>query len=331
MSNLEQRPVESLCAADPSDGPAFDLLPGRLVPLSPRRPLQASADGGEEARDETVVNRMLPTRRRRMVGAWCFVDHFGPDDISATSGMQVAPHPHSGLQTVSWLYEGSVHHQDSLGSDQLVRPGGLGLMTAGTAIAHSEASPPERPPMLHGMQLWVALPTDSRFHAPAWEYHEELPTTSWDDVQVRVLMGSLGDVGSPATAHTPIVGVEVRLAGEAAIPLRPDFEYAIVVAEGAVTIGGSTVEPGSLAYLGRNRDELTVNGDAIFLLLGGVPFEEEIVMWWNFIGRTHAEIEAMRKAWMDGSDYGTVDSFGGRTLPAPPLPDVSLRPRGREG
>ncbi|HLR85244.1 MAG TPA: pirin family protein [Nocardioidaceae bacterium] len=331
MSNLEQNPAESRCTADASDGPVMDILPGRLVPLSPRRPLQPGPGGSEEARDETVVNRMLPTRKRRMVGAWCFVDHYGPDDISATSGMQVAPHPHSGLQTVSWLYDGAVHHQDSLGSDEVVRPGGLGLMTAGRAISHSEASPHERPRMLHGMQLWVALPDESRSRTPAWEYHAELPATAWDDAQVRVIMGTLGDVTSPATAHTPIVGAEVRLVGEATIPLRADFEYAVVVAEGAVTAAETSIEPGALAYLGRGRDDLTVSGEAVFLLLGGEPFDEEIVMWWNFIGRSHAEIEAMRKAWMDGADYGTVDSFGGRTLPAPPLPDVSLRPRGRAG
>ena len=331
MSNMEQNPTESLCTSSASDGPTLDLLPGRLVPLSPRRPLQASTDGGAEARDETIVNRMLPTRSRRMVGAWCFVDHYGPDDISATSGMQVAPHPHSGLQTVSWLYDGAVHHQDSLGSDELVRPGGLGLMTAGQAISHSEASPTERPRMLHGMQLWVALPDQDRSREPAWEYHSELPSTTYDDAQVRVLMGTFGDTTSPATTHTPIVGAEARLAGEATLPLRPDFEYAVVVASGAIALDDSAIEPGSLAYLGRGRSELVVSGNAVFLLLGGEPFEEEIVMWWNFIGRTHAEIDSMRKGWMDGSDYGTVNSFGGRTLPAPPLPDVTLRPRGRAG
>ncbi|UPK74883.1 pirin family protein [Nocardioidaceae bacterium SCSIO 66511] len=331
MSNLERNPAESVCGSDSPDGPTVDLLSGRLVPLSARRPLQGTADGSQQARDETIVNRMLPQRHRRMIGAWCFVDHYGPDDISATSGMQVAPHPHSGLQTVSWLYEGAVHHQDSIGSDQLIDPGGLGLMTAGRAISHSEASPDQRPAMLHGMQLWVALPDASRSGEPGWEYHEELPGGSFGDAQVRVLLGALGDVESPATTHTPILGAEVRLDGESALPLRSDFEYGIVVATGSVEIEGTTVEPGSLAYLGRGRTELAVAGEAVFLLLGGEPFEEELVMWWNFIGRSHAEIESMRKAWSEGSDYGVVDSFDGYRIPAPPIPDVSLRPRGRRG
>ncbi|MGH3359723.1 MAG: pirin family protein [Nocardioidaceae bacterium] len=348
MSNLEREPEESVCASAPAEVPVLDLLPGRLVPLSVRRPLEKGPDGLEHARDETIVNRMLPQRSRRMVGAWCFVDHYGPDDISGTSGMQVAPHPHSGLQTVSWLYDGAVLHQDCLGSRQLVRPGGLGLMTAGHAISHSEASPErragggtasattgtaDRPDLLHGMQLWVALPDDARATAPGWEYHAELPRGSFGTAEVRVLLGTVGEVTSPATTYTPIVGAEVRLTGEATLPMRAGFEYAIVVASGSVAVDDSAIEPGSLAYLGCGRDQLAVSSTegATFLLLGGEPFEEEIVMWWNFIGRSHDEILAMRKAWMEGSDYGTVDSFGGETIPAPPLPEVSLRPRGRAG
>ncbi|UYM07180.1 pirin family protein [Solicola gregarius] len=331
MSNLERDPAESLCVADSSTGPTLDVLPGRLVPLSPRRPLEQGSDGSDHARDETIVNRMLPQRHRRMVGAWCFVDHYGPDDISTTRGMQVPPHPHSGLQTVSWLYEGAVHHQDSRGSDQLISPGELGLMTSGRAISHSEASPQDRPRLLHGMQLWVALPDGSRSGEPGWEHHRDLPAGEIGDARVRVLLGSLADIESQARTYTPIVGAEVRLDGETSLPLRDEFEYAVVVASGAVEIDGTRVAPGSLAYLGLGRTELTASGSAVFLLLGGEPFDEELVMWWNFIGRSHAEIESMRKSWMETSDYGVVDSFGGERMPAPPLPQVSLRPRGRQG
>src|ERR1700712_904799 len=157
MSNLDRRPAAQVLGglAATSAGPALDVLPGKEVLLG----------------ESTRVRRLLPTLGRRLVGAWAFVDHYGPDDVASAAGMQVAPHPHTGLQTVSWLLEGAVHHRDSLGSDALIRPGELGLMTAGHAITHAEYSPVPHPELLHGVQLWVALPAGARDGAASWEHH----------------------------------------------------------------------------------------------------------------------------------------------------------------
>ena len=159
MSNIAAEPTVQVCEGRPDAGPVRELLLARAVPLG----------------ESTVVRRLLPTMGRRMVGAWCFVDHYGPDEIAREPGMQVPPHPHTGLQTVSWLLDGEVHHRDSLGSDVLIRPGELGLMTAGGGIAHSEQSPDPHSPMLHGAQLWVALPDSQRERAPSFDHHRELP------------------------------------------------------------------------------------------------------------------------------------------------------------
>lgn len=128
--------------------------------------------------ESTEVRRLLPNLGRRMVGAWCFVDHYGPDDIADEPGMQVPPHPHMGLQTVSWLHEGEVLHRDSTGSLQTIRPRELGLMTSGRAISHSEESPRAHSRLLHGAQLWVALPDSHRHTDPHFEHHAELPVVT---------------------------------------------------------------------------------------------------------------------------------------------------------
>ncbi|MGH3498710.1 MAG: pirin family protein [Nocardioidaceae bacterium] len=332
MSNLERDPQQTEATGDCPEGPVFEVSPGRLVPLSPRRP-RDRADG--RPRDETIVNRLLPQRHRRMVGAWCFVDHYGPDDISETAGMQVAPHPHTGLQTVSWLVEGAVHHRDTIGSDALVRPGELGLMTAGRGIAHSERSPSDRPSVLHGLQLWVALPEAARHSAPAFEHHTDLPRWTSRGAVATVLLGRVGDAVSAATTFTPIVGAELitDAGADVALPLNPAYEHAIVVADGAVSTDDGDVKPGELAYLGTARDSLRFRSSdgARLLLLGGEPFEERIVMWWNFIGRSHDEIVDSANAWNTGAAFGSVVGDDGPPIPAPPMPGVALKSRGRTG
>src|ERR687890_2035018 len=194
--------------------PASVLLPGHDVPLG----------------RYSTVRRLLPQRVRRMVGAWCFVDQFGPNDVSAGPGMQVPPHPHTGLQTVSWLAEGEIHHRDSLGSDVTFGPRELPLMTAGLGIAHSEQSPVSHPRLLHGVQLWVVLPDAVRDMAPAFEHHATLPGFSSDGVTATVLVGELGGARSPATAHTALMGADLELApgSDVEIPLEPDFEYGVL-------------------------------------------------------------------------------------------------------
>ncbi|MEV4559206.1 pirin family protein [Kitasatospora sp. NPDC049285] len=317
MSNLDRKPSPSVCGNQAATGPVKDLLTGRTVPLG----------------ESTVVRRLLPNLGRRMVGAWCFVDHYGPDDIAQEPGMQVPPHPHMGLQTVSWLHQGTVLHRDSLGSVQTVRPYELGLMTSGRAISHSEESPREHARYLHGAQLWVALPDAHRHTPPAFEHHAELPVVSAGGLDARLILGTLDGATSPGTTHTALTGADLTLREGAAhrLPIDPGFEYAVLAMTGTVDVDGVPVEPGSLLYLGCGRRELPLlaRTDAAVLLLGGEPFEEQIVMWWNFIGRTAEEITQARDDWQAGTRFGEVHGYDGTRLPAPELPSVPLKARGR--
>jgi redox-sensitive bicupin YhaK (pirin superfamily) len=277
---------------------------GREVPL-----------GGPRA---MKVSRTLPGAHRRMIGAWCFVDAYGPEQAA----MRVPPHPHTGLQTVSWLVAGEVLHRDSLGNLRTIRPGQLNLMTAGRGISHAEESPGT---VLHGVQLWVALPGGHRHVPPAFEHHAALPVLAGPGFSATVIMGTLGGVTSPATAYSPLLGAEVTVDGEGEVPLDPAFEHGMLLLEGDVEQLGA----GSLRYLPPGRAGLRVSGRGRLLLIGGEPFGEEIVMWWNFVGRSHEEIAAFRKEWMEGEGFGVVEGFDGGPLPAPVLPGTRLKPRGR--
>ena len=320
MSNLDRRPpARELGGRDVTPvGPVLDLLPGKEVLLG----------------ESTRVRRLLPTLGRRLVGAWAFVDHYGPDDVTSSPGMQVPPHPHTGLQTVSWLLEGEVHHRDSLGSDARIRPKELALMTAGHGIAHSEQSPAVHPRYLHGAQLWVALPEAARETAPDFAHHTSLPGFTSDGLTATVLMGSLGGATSPGTAHTPLVGADLDLAAGADVelPLEPDFEYVLLASSGSAEVEDAPLEVGAMLYLGTGRRRVRVRAaePARLLLLGGEPFEERIVMWWNFVGRSGEEIVEYAQAWnAEDERFGAVVGYDGDRLEAPPLPPVPLKARGR--
>jgi hypothetical protein len=319
VSNLETAPEQTTCTAGDATEP--ELLEPREVPL-----------GGPRA---MTVWRTLPHRHRRMVGAWCFVDHYGPHDLGGATGMQVPPHPHTGLQTVSWLLEGEVLHRDSLGSTQRVAPGQLNLMTAGYGISHSERTPQpfERSTdRLHGVQLWVALPAASRAVAPAFEHHSALPVLRDGGMTATVVMGSFAGSTSPATAFTPLVGADLDLAAgaRAQVPLDAEFEHAVLVTEGDAEVAGRRVDRGTLLYLppGPRSLALAAPAGARLLLIGGTPFEEQIVMWWNFVGADHDEVALARDQWQAAhARFGAVHDEG--RLPAPELPHVRLTARGR--
>ncbi|MFF8955163.1 pirin family protein [Streptomyces sp. NPDC014894] len=319
MSNLDRQAVPSVCG-----GRGFVVAEPVRELLSPRR---------VRLGESTEVRRLLPNLGRRMVGAWAFVDHYGPDDIADEPGMQVPPHPHMGLQTVSWLHEGEVLHRDSTGSLATIRPRELGLMTSGRAISHSEESPRRHARFLHGAQLWVALPDAHRNVAPHFQHHTDLPTVTAPGLTATVLLGSLDGAESPGAVYTPIVGADLALTrgADLHLPLDPDFEYAVLSMSGETHVDGVPVLPGSMLYLGCGRTSLPVRAesDAGLMLLGGEPFEEELVMWWNFIGRTQAEIETARDDWMTGSRFGEVKGYDGGPLAAPELPPLPLKPRGR--
>jgi redox-sensitive bicupin YhaK (pirin superfamily) len=288
------------------------------------------------------VLRLLPTRDRRMVGAWCFADIYGPRPVGvedAGEAMHVAPHPHTGLQTVSWLVSGEVTHRDSLGTTAVVTPGRVAVMTAGSGIAHAEdvVGSPDSAGVLHGAQLWLALPDAERGRTPDFVLHEPAPAWAGDGVTARVFVGALaGTSGAPA--YSPVVGAELtpRGAGPGRLPLDPVFEHALVPLAGWAEVDGQRVEHGRAMHLGPGRHQLEVQlaPDARVLLLGGEPFAEDIVMWWNFVARTHEEIEQARTQWNAGGDprFGEVRHYpSDERLAAPPLPTVRLRPRSRIG
>jgi len=293
------------------------------------------------------VRRLLPHKQRRMVGAWCFVDLFGPTNVAEQGGMAVPPHPHMGLQTVSWLVQGTVVHRDSLGTTALVEPGRAAVMTAGNGIAHSENSPVGAhvsDVFLHGAQLWVALPESARHGEHSFTLHEPAPTWESAGLQARVFMGQIDGTVAPAQGVTPLLGAEISAqspgSGAGSVPLDPAYEHLLVPLVGAVRALEGHVEDfadvatGQAIYLGTDRDlvDLELSPDARVLLLGGLPFEEEIVMWWNFVARDHEEIVAARAQWNAGGDprFGEVSHYPGpERLRAPELPNARLRPRGR--
>ena len=279
------------------------------------------------------VRRLLPLRQRRSVGAWCFVDHYGPASVDGVAGMQVPPHPHIGLQTVTWLIEGTVLHRDSLGSEQLIRPGQLNLMTAGRGIAHSEESPEDHDPSLHGVQLWLALPDAHRQAAPDFAHHADLPAVRLGGLDAVVFAGSLAGVTSPARVFTAVVGAELSAPADAhgAVPLAPGHEHVIFSASGTAAADGTGLAPGSLLYLppGRESVRLDARAGARLFLLGGEPLGETLLMWWNFVGRTPDDIAAAARDWAAGARFGRVTGYRGAPLPAPPLDPVRLARKAR--
>jgi len=311
MSNLEKEPDELVCSTSASDG--IEILAPRDVPL-----------GGPRAMG---VRRTLPQRGRSLIGGWCFIDHYGPE----VTEMVVPPHPHTGLQTVSWLFSGEVEHRDSVGSEAPVLPGEVNLMTAGRGIQHSEVSPRM---LLHGVQLWIALPDSARHTEPFFEHHTPVPY-SIGDATVTVFVG--GD--SPVTTFSPLIGAQIDLPAFASIdlPVSRNFEHGILLDTGSVTVDGVPVPSAHLAYRapGRSTITLSAGADATRLIfLGGEPLGEQIIMWWNFIGRSHDEIVGFRQQWMDEVIAGADPSgrfghtrYDGPALAAPELPTVRLKPR----
>lgn len=319
MSSTEARPADSRSGGQ-SDGdrPAVEVLTARKVPL-----------GGPRA---MTVRRTLPQRARTLIGAWCFADHYGPDDVSRTGGMDVAPHPHTGLQTVSWLFSGEIEHRDSLGSHAYVRPGELNLMTGGFGISHSEVST-ARTTTLHGVQLWVALPDAHRNTERDFQHYVPTPVPLRGG-RARVFLGALAGDSSPVRTFTPLLGAEVSVDPGATVTfdVDPGFEHGVLVDTGDVRMNDTALAPSELGYAAPGHKTLTLANEgaesARLVLLGGPPFEEEIVMWWNFIGRTHEDIVQAREAWQNATDrFGTVEGYPGDRLPAPALPHSVLTPR----
>lgn len=270
----------------------------------------------------TVV-RALPLRQHRLVGPWCFFDHFGPLQFGERKAMDVAPHPHIGLQTVSWLFEGEVLHNDSLGFQGMARPGELNLMTAGKGITHSEETPPRNSGRIHGLQLWVALPEAERRREPGFDHYKSLPLLEPGGGRVQVFMGELDGTRSGTRAFSPLVGADLNLGsnGKLRLPMNPAWEHALVVIEGEIDLEGTQLAPGALHYLGTRRSglELSSKASAHAVLIGGAPFGEAVIIWWNFVARTADEIRQAREAWEARRHFGEVKAYQGERLNAPPF------------
>ncbi len=188
---------------------------------------------------------------------------------------------------------------------------------------------------MHGLQLWIALPEHARHGDAGFAHHPLVPAVRDGDATVTVVVGDISGVRSPAQVHTPLLGAEVTLPARARwrAPLRPDFEYAALVMTGGADVAGSALPPGALLYLGDGRTDLDVvaGTDTRLFLLGGEPFEEPLVMWWNFVGRSHEEVAAARDDWAAGRRFGVVTGYDGDPLPAPAMPTTRLKARDRHG
>src|SRR3989441_6105369 len=223
MSNLVPTAAAEPCASEPTAAPTLEALPGRLTDL-----------GG------LPIRRLLPRSRRRTVGPWCFLDSYGPMTFSSGKPMDVPPHPHIGLQTVSWLLEGNLLHHDSLGLEGPAGPGVLNLMTAGRGIAHAEETPAGNSGHLRGVQLWVALPNEAREIAPAFDQHRSLPVVELEGGGATLIMGQMEGVRSPAHAFSPLVAADLSGAADRrlTLPLDPVYEHALVPLQGTYRLDG---------------------------------------------------------------------------------------------
>jgi len=280
-----------------------------------------------------TIRRALPNHRRRTVGAWCFLDHAGPLEVSGGGGLHVGPHPHIGLQTFTWMIEGAVVHRDSLGNEQLITPGQVNLMTAGAGIAHAEDSAHDYPGApeyrrLHAVQLWIALPEAERARAASFRNHPQLPRLSLAGFTVQVLAGSCCGHTSPAQVFSPLMAADLSAGAAAAVslPLASAFEHAALVLEGEAQVAGERLAPGTLLYLPPGRTQLPVSCSlpCRLVIVGGVPFAEEILLWWNFVARRAEEIEAATREWNAGR-FGAVHGSPSPPLIAPSVAGLHLR------
>ncbi len=270
------------------------------------------------------VNRLMPSRQRRMIGAWCFLDHAGPAVFSPGAGMRVGPHPHIGLQTFTWMIEGEVLHRDSLGNVQVIRPGQVNLMTAGRGIAHTEESLPGEN-RLHAAQLWIALPSKDKDCEPAFDHHPDLPVWDAQGCRFTLLAGHFEGRSAAAKLYSPLVGIDLFSAqgGVVELTLDPAFEYGLLPLAGNVSVNQESFAANELAYLGSalNRVNLNFSAGSQAILLGGTPYGEEIVLWWNFVGHSKSEVAQAQHDWEAGhARFGQVDGYDGARLVAPALP-----------
>ncbi len=304
--NLHVMTIEDDAADRGAEGASMLEIPSRPTYLGP-----------------LAIRRALPVREKRTVGPWCFLDRYGPLTFSNSRPMDVGAHPHIGIQTVSWLFDGEVEHFDSLGFNAIVRPGGVNVMTAGSGIAHAERTPDVNRGRLDGVQLWVALPDDHRNVAATFEHAAEVPQVDLGEGEAKIFAGAWAGATAPVTAFSAFVGAEIvcHPGGTLAIPLDSAFEHGLFVVSGDPEAAGRRLAPNMLYALaaGSTEIELCAREGARLLLIGGSPLTAPILMWWNFVARTREEIAVAQHAWNSGSGFGEVAGHSGPCMPAPPL------------
>jgi quercetin 2,3-dioxygenase len=276
-----------------------------------------------------TVRRAVPTKARRMIGAWCFLDHVGPADFEAGHGLNVGPHPHIGLQTFTWMIEGEILHRDSLGYEQIIRPGQVNLMTAGNGITHSEESLNDDSGRLHITQLWIALPDAQRQRAPDFKHYPDLPIMHHDGFKITLLAGTAFNVTAPTQVYSPLVGMDFKTsnAAKTTIELNPDFEYGALCLDGAMHVDGELIESGTLLYFAPGHSSLSISCDQAsqLLLIGGEPFKENILMWWNFVARTPQEVIQATEDWNKHQHFAEVKNSPLERLLAPDPAGLNLK------
>ncbi len=269
------------------------------------------------------VRRALPSAKTQMIGPFIFFDQMGPAELMVGGGIDVRPHPHIGLATVTYLFEGEIFHRDSLGSAQAIKPGAVNLMTAGQGIVHSERETPEaitRPRRMFGIQSWAALPASHEETAPAFVHipAEDLPVISETDKTIRLIMGELYGTASPADFPHPSFYAESNLKAGAKLPLDPDYdERGIFIAEGSIEISGQRFAAGQLLVF-RPGDRITVSAvsDTRIMLLGGEPMDGPRHIWWNFVSSSKDRIEIAKQDWVQGR-FATVPGDDVDFIPLP--------------
>ena len=278
------------------------------------------------------VRRVLPARERTMVGPFIFVDQFGPARLSPDEGMEVRPHPHINLATVTYLFDGAIHHRDSIGSSQRIEPGAVNLMTAGKGIVHSERSPDDmraRGPSFYGMQTWLALPDGKEEIDPAFEHVPEggLPLVEGEGVSARVLMGSLFGATAAITCHSPTIYADLLMNNDASIAIDAEAdERAVMVTEGEAELDGERLEPFALYVLAPgHRPVLRATTAARAMLLGGGAFATRRHVYWNFVSSSKERIQQAKEDWI-ARRFPLIPGDSEEFIPFPAVPKTVSYP-----
>lgn len=286
------------------------------------------------------VARLLPQTAIRTIGAWCFLDHAGPSEfLDDEDGMQVGAHPHTNLQTFTWMLEGEVWHQDSLGSRQLIRPKQVNLMTAGTGndvgISHTEQTP-EGVKDLHAVQLWIALPMNKKIQ-PNFQHYPQLPEWEQNGVQYILTTGQYGSYTAPTEQHSKLIGLDIQFKQSQQIEIeqQPNFEYGVLVLKGEIEVDGVNYQQDQLVSLKecQSSDKFVLTGKegSHIMLLGGEPLPHPTVMWWNFVADSAESLIKAVDDWNNGHErFGHIDLSGTRLerLRAPRVPGKIAMPKG---